>query len=117
MKKQMTGRKAYNDGVLFICDPPEKCSSFGAVQNAAKAEDLKKIVKLSYQEMSKRDQDIAFAQSRDRQLSMKVKAVEHKEAGAEKNVLIRNVLYSVIYIDHDRKNHEMYLYLQEERKL
>lgn len=106
----------YNDGMLRICEPEDSTSDFGAVQNALTEDDLTVLVKLAYKEMSKRDQDLDFAESQGRTLSMKVKCRLYP---ASKNnlVLIGNVLHSIIHLDEDRAAQEMYLYLEEVRTL
>lgn len=109
--------KRYNDGVLWICEQPEQTSGFGAVRNQTRVSELTKLVKLSFHEMSKRDSDIEFAESIGRQLSVKVKTIQHSAADASKGVLIGDMLYSIVKLDIDRRMHEMYLYLEEVRKL
>jgi len=78
----------FNDGVLFICKPESDHSSFNAVKNPTKKKELEKILKLNYNEMYRREQD-----------------------------LIEDMLYSIIDLDKDRDRSEMYLYLEEVRKL
>ena len=61
---QKAKRKAYNDGVLWVVDPPTEQTDFGAVKNQTKASALNKLLKLSFHEMSRRDSDIEFAESK-----------------------------------------------------
>lgn len=117
MTMQKAKRKAYNDGVLWVVDPPTEQTDFGAVKNQTKASALNKLLKLSFHEMSRRDSDIEFAESMGRQLSLKVKTIHHPAADAAKDVLIGDMLYSIVKLDVDRQMHEMYLYLEEVRRL
>ena len=114
---QKAKRKTYNDGVLFICEQQSAKSDFGAVRNQISLSDLMTLVKLSYCEMTKRDADITFAESIGRQLSLKVKTLLHSAADAARSVLIGDMLYSIVKLDFDRKRNEMYLYLEEFRRL
>ena len=38
--------KTYNSGVLYVCEPSGKKSSFAAVKNQNRDEDLEKILKV-----------------------------------------------------------------------
>lgn len=107
----------FNDGVLWVCDPEEAASDFGAVKNTTKKEELKKIGKLDYKEMSKRDQDLDFAESQGRVLNMKVRCRLWPNVTKLHQILIGKILYSIINLDEDRNSQEMYLYLEEVRRL
>lgn len=107
----------YNDGMLYVCEQRQQDTDFSAVKNARSMKDLNKILKLAYEEKSKRDEDIQFAESIGRSLSMKVKARSHEKVDSTKKITIGDKLYSIINIDHDRTAKEMYLYLEEERTI
>jgi hypothetical protein len=109
--------KTFNSGVLYICLPSEEKSSFAAVKNQVRAADLNKILKLNYDEKSRRESDMEFAESRDRTLNLKVRTRLREVVNSTHKVLIGKTLYSIIYIDPDRAAGEMYLYLEEERKV
>lgn len=106
-----------NDGYIECYAVKEKKSSFNAPMNATGLDDLEFIVSLAYEEMSKRDQDIEFAESLRRSLSMKVKT--HLFDGVKKNskVILGNSLYDIIKLDYSRKENLMYLYLDEVREI
>ena len=97
--------------------PSEEKSSFAAVKNQEKADDLKRILKLNFDEKSRRDRDMEMAESKDRYLTLKVRTRLRDEVNSMHKVLIGKTLYSIIYIDPDRKAGDMYLYLEEERKI
>lgn len=107
----------YNDGILYVCEAKKTEIDFGAMKNAKQKEDLRKVLKLAYEERTKRDEDLQFAESRNRALSIKVKTRLFEKVNATHKVMIKDVLYSVIYIDQDKANKEMYFYLEEERKI
>lgn len=107
----------YNDGMLYVCEVKKNEIGFGMVKNTREESDLKRILKLAYEEKTKRDEDMQFAENKGRTLSLKVKTRLREEVDSTQKVLIENTLYSVIHIDHDKSNREMYLYLEEERKL
>lgn len=107
----------YNDGMLYVCEQRQQDTDFSAVKNARSMKDLNKILKLAYEEKSKRDEDIQFAESIGRSLSMKVKTRSHEKVDSTKKITIGDKLYSIINIDHDRTTKEMYLYLEEERTI
>lgn len=106
----------YNDGMLYVCESKKKEIDFGATKNARSEEDLVKILKLAYEEKTRRDEDLQFAESQGRSLSLKVKT-RLRDIDSMHKILIEGKLYSIIYIDKDRNNKEMYLYLEEERKI
>ena len=117
MIPQRSRFSTFGDGVLWVCNPEEAASDFGAVKNTTKKEELKRIQKLNYEEMSKRDQDLDFAESQGRTLSLKVKCRLWPKVNKLHQILIGKVLYSIINLDEDRASQEMYLYLEEVRKL
>lgn len=117
MIPQRSRFSTFNDGVLWVCDPDEEASDFGAVRNTTKKEELKKINKLAYKEMSKRDQDLDFAESQGRVLSIKVKCRLWPKVNKMHQILIDKILYGIINLDEDRNSQEMYLYLEEVRRL
>lgn len=107
----------YNQGVLFIAQISTQETDFGAVTNATKMSDVTKLVKLDYEEMSKRERDINFAEASDHSLDLKVKTRYHASAKAHRQVLIGNMLYDIFQVDGSSVTREMFLYLEEVRTL
>ncbi len=107
----------FNDGMLRICIEKKQETDFGAPRNARKTEDFEYVMKLGFKEMSKRDEDLNFAESEDRTLSMKVKTRLRYQVKKTHMVLIEGMLYSIIHIDYDKAEEVMYLYLEEVRKV
>lgn len=107
----------YNSGIVNIVEDKSEPTDFGAPLNTIKASDTKTIVKLAYDEKSKRDEDIQFAESMGRTLSLKIKTRLVKGINTSHKAIIGNTLYSIIKLDHDTSKRELYLYLEEERSL
>ena len=106
----------FNDGILWVCEPEDEQTDFNAVKNTRKASDLKKIEKLDFKEMSKREQDLDFAESQGRALNLKVRTRLREWVDKMHLVLIGKTLYSIINIDMDRMGRQMFIYLEEVRK-
>lgn len=109
--------KLYNDGYIEIYEQGKEKSSFGATLNTSDLRDAKKIVKLAYSERSRRAEDLEWAQARDRTLSLKVCCPMFFAVKTAHQAVCLDTLYSVINVDYDRAQNEMYLYLEEVRKL
>ena len=107
----------YNDGYIRIYEEIPVKTDFGAKENIQSRENLNLIVKLAYEECSKRQQDLEFAEANSRSLNIKVKTRFYDNLKNDYKVTIENVLYDIIYIDVDRKNRELYFYLEEVRTL
>lgn len=105
--------RVYNDGVCFIVEAQTAPTSFAAKTNGKKASDFKTIVKLFFEEMSKREQDFEFAEANSRTLNRKIKTQLVKGWNSENKIIIDSVLYDIINADIDRKNREIYFYLEE----
>jgi len=104
--------KNYNDGVVYIYQEKAKKSSFSAKENCKTIEDLMFIVKLNFQEMSKRQQDVMFAESLGNSLSMKIRTPFRDNVKNRHKAIINNYLYNISYIDPDKKNNDLYIYLE-----
>lgn len=107
----------YNSGVLEIYNRKEIKSDFGAAKNITSKSDLVFIAKFPFTEMSKRDEDIEFAERQGSSLSMKVKIRFADLVKKSNDVVIGDKLYNIYKLDIDRAKQELYLYLEEVRKL
>lgn len=107
----------YNDGYIRVYEEIPVKTDFGAKENIQSTDNLNFIVKLAYEECSKRQQDLEFAEASSRTLNVKVKTRFYNNLKNEYKVTIENTLYDIIYIDEDRKNRELYFYLEEVRNL
>lgn len=100
----------FNDGVVSIYQEIERKTDFSAKKNVSTLSDLKLLGKLDFEEMSKRNQDLEFAEQSGFSLSMKIKTRYIKEATNKNKAVIDGYLYDIRYIDKTKL--EMYLYLE-----
>ncbi len=109
----MAGKKisSYNDGIAKIYQKKDM------KKNVKGLEDLVYLGFLYFEERSKRQQDIEFAEQLGSTLSMKITTPDSGKVDASYNVVIENVIYAIIHIDRDVKKGELYLYLEEVRKI
>lgn len=114
MKKKQT---LLNDGFIDCYKLKDTKTDFNAPKNAKKLSDMSLIVSLAYEEMSKRDQDLEFAETIGRQLSLKVKTHLYEDVNKSHKVVLNGSLYDIIKLDYSRKENVMYFYLEEIRKI
>lgn len=100
----------YNDGVALIYKEKGNKSNFGAKENVSVLDDMDFIAKLDFEECSKREQDIEFANQNDFSLSLKIKTRFLKVVNNGCKVVIDGYLYDTKYVDKTRT--EMFLYLE-----
>lgn len=115
MKNKKTKFETYNDGVVFVYREKPRQTDFNAKRNVAKISDMDFIARLDFKEMSKREQDMQFAEQNDFTLSLKIKTRFVNGIDNKCKAVIDGYLYDLSYIDKSRT--EMYLYLQEVRKI
>lgn len=100
----------YNDGVISIYREKKKESGFSAKKNVTTTEDMDFVAKLSYEELSKREKDLEFAQQNDFTLSMKVKTRFLKVIDNKCKAVIDGYLYDISFLDKTKS--EMFFYLE-----
>ena len=100
----------YNDGIISIYREKPRRTDFSAKQNVSIYDDMDFIVKLAFEESSKREQDMEFAEQLGFALSMKVKTRYVNGVDNKCKAVIDGYLYDVSYIDKTRT--EMWLYLE-----
>ena len=105
----------FNDGVVSIYRDKERMTDFNARRNATTLDDMDFIAKLDYEEMSKREQDLDFAEKMDFSLSMKVKTRFVKSVDNKCKAVIDGYLYYISYLDKTKT--EMFLYMEQIRKV
>lgn len=115
MKKRP--KRELNDGWIYILKVPERKNSFSAPIAPKSRGDMEELACLAYKEMSKRDEDYSFAESVGKGLSMKVKTHIHLLVSKTCKCIISDMLYDIIKIDFNKAKDEMYLYLEEVRKI
>ena len=107
---QKVNFSTYNDGVVRIYREKERKTDFNAKQNVSALDNMTFIVRLDYQEMSKREQDLEFANQNGFSLSLKIKTRLVKGVDNKCKAIIDGYLYDVSYIDKSRT--EMFLYME-----
>lgn len=100
----------YNDGFVKVYREKTRQNDFSAKKNVSVLDDMDFIVRLDFEEMSKREQDLQFAEQNDFTLSMKIKTRFFKGVDNKCKAVIDGYLYDVSYIDKTRT--EMYFYLE-----
>ena len=105
----------YNDGVVSIYREKGKKSNFGAKENVSVLDDMEFIAKLDFEESSKREQDIEFANQNDFSLSLKIRTRCLPIVDNKCKAVIAGYLYDVKYIDKART--EMWLYMEGVKSL
>ena len=105
----------FNDGVASVYRERERVTDFSAKRNVETLDDMDFIVKLAYQESSKRQQDLEFAEQSGFSLSMKIKTRYVPTVRNKMKVVISGMLYDIRYLD--KSGREMYLYLEGVRSI
>lgn len=105
----------YNDGIVFIYREKGKRSNFGAKENVSVLEDMEFVAKLNFEESSKREQDLEFANQNDFSLSLKIRTRYLKSVDNKCKAVIDNYLYDVKFVDKTRT--EMWLFMEGVRSL
>lgn len=105
----------FNDGVVSIYREKDRKTDFNAKRNVTTLADMDLIVKLAYQEASKRAQDLEFAEQSGFQLSMKIKTRYVPSVRSKMKAVIGDYLYDISYTD--KAGLEMFLYLQGIREI
>ena len=105
----------YNDGVVSIYREKGRRSNFSAKENVSTMDDMEFIVKLAFEECSKREQDLTFAEQADFTLSLKVKTRFVKGIDNKCKAVIDGFLYDVKFVDSTRT--EVFLYMEGVKKI
>lgn len=100
----------FNDGVVFVYREKRKESNFAAKENVSELDDMDFIAKLDYEESSKREQDLEYANANDFSLSLKIHTRLCTGVDNKCKVVINGYLYDVAYVDKTRN--DMWLYLE-----
>lgn len=106
---------AFTSGVVSIYKEKDRKTDFSAKRNPKTLDDLEFIVKLSYDEASKRQQDLEFAEQAGFQLSLKIRTRYVPEVRSKMKAVINGYLYDISYLD--KAGREMFLYLESVREV
>lgn len=105
----------YNDGVVSIYREKRRQTDFNAKKNVSALDDMDFVVKLAFEESSRREQDIDFAEQMGFSLTLKVRTRYFEKVDNKCKAVINGYLYDVSYVDKTRT--EMWLYLEGVRKI
>lgn len=105
----------FNDGVVSIYREKEKRTNFGAKENPSTLDDLEFVAKLDFEESSKREQDLEFANQNGFSLSLKIHTRYLKNVDNKCKAVIAGYLYDIQYVDKTRT--DMYLYMEGVKSL
>lgn len=105
----------FNDGVVSIYREKEKRSNFAAKENVSALDDMEFIAKLDFEESSKREQDLAFAEQNSFSLSLKIHTRYLKAIDNHCKAVIDGYLYDIKYVDKTRT--DQYIYLEGVKSL
>lgn len=110
---------SYLDGwaTFYLVDDDISSINFNSKRNVTSIDEMKKLVILAYDEMSKRQEDILFAEGKQHSLSLKIKTMIYKSVNEMCKVVINNTLYDIFAIDTDKDKNCMYIYLEEVREI
>ena len=100
----------YNDGVVSIYREKIKRSNFAAKENVSVLDDMEFITKLAFEESSKREQDLSFAEQAGFSLTLKVRTRYVEGVDNKCKAVINGYLYDISYVDKSRS--EMWLYME-----
>lgn len=105
----------YNDGVVSIYRERRKESSFAAKENVSTLDDMDFVAKLDFEESSKREQDLEFAEQMGFSLSQKIRTRFIPGVDNKCKAVIDGYLFDVTYVDKSRV--EMWLFLEGVKKI
>lgn len=109
---------AFRDGYVSFVQPlGSNISSFGAKKNTRTENDVSSVVLLAYDRMTHRQQDLEFAYNVDKSLDMKIRCPYHPDVSTKLQAIIEDTLYDVYEVDPDINNMQMFVYMQENRRL
>lgn len=102
---------SYSDGIAKIYKKKK------IERNVKSLDDLEYLGFLCFEEKSKRQQDIEFAEQLGANLTMKIATPDNGDMDSSRNIVIDDVIYAIIYIDRNKQKRELYFYLEEVRKI
>ncbi|RDU22206.1 phage head closure protein [Anaerosacchariphilus polymeriproducens] len=108
----MQNQNSYKDGIAHIYKEVMMKTDFRAKTNVKKKADMELIVKLAFDEKSKRQSDVIFAEQMSSTLSLKIVTPFVNGISNSNKVIISDYLYDIFYIDHDKARNELYFYLE-----
>lgn len=110
---------SYNDGIVgvYVENSTLINTDFNVKRNARTIENYDFIMNLFYSEVNARDEDFVFAESMGKKLTMKIKTPLVAGVKSNHKIILNDYVYDIIKIDPDRRNKDLYIYLEGGRKL
>lgn len=105
----------YNDGVVRIYRDKVKRTDFNAKRNISTVDDLDFVARLDFEEASRREEDLEFAERSGFSLTLKIRTRWAPGVDNACKAVINGYLYDVRYVDKTRT--EMWLYMEGVRSL
>lgn len=105
----------YNDGVVRIYREKERQTDFSAKRNVKSIDDMEFVTKLAFEESSKREQDLNFAEQNGFTLSMKIKTRYVKKVDNKCKAVIDGYLYDITHTDKSKT--ELFIYMEGVRAI
>ena len=107
--------ETFNDGVVHIYRDKPRTTDFSAKRNTRTLDDMDFVVRLAYEESSRREEDMEFAVKSGFSLTLKIRTRAVPGVDNQCKAVIDDYLYDVQYIDKTRT--DMWLYLEGVRRL
>ena len=115
VKKKLS---SFNDGVVGVySEKSTLINDFNAKTNAKTIDDYNFIMNLCFSEENKRQEDFLFAEALGKKLTMKIKTPLVDGIETNYKVILNNYVYDIIRLDPDKRNKELYFYLEGGREL
>jgi len=108
---------SFNDGIIYVYEEIIKKNSFGVKENIKSLKDLKLLDTYFFKEESARQQDITFARSLDKKLTLKISIPYTDNIKNKDCIVICNMLYSIIHIDSSKSQKKTFIYLEGIREI
>jgi SPP1 family predicted phage head-tail adaptor len=115
LKKKLS---SFNDGVVGVySEKSTLITDFTAKTNARTIEDYNFIMDLCFSEQTKRQEDFLFAEAMGKKLTWKIKTPLVEGIESDYKIIFENDVYDIINLDSDKKNNELYIYLERGREI
>ena len=110
---------SYNDGVCEIYREKDSLLStdFNIKRNARTLNDYNFVVESFYGVVTIREEDYNFAESMGKKITLKIRTPFILQIDSSYKIMIDSYMYDIIKVDADKRNKELYFYLEGGRKI
>lgn len=109
--------KMYNDGVAEVYTQVKKDRDFRTPTNTTNLGDLENKGKLCFALSSVRIEDMEVAERKSKKLTLKIRVPHNPILKKKDKLVVDNTLYDIFHIDLSSDKTEMFVFMEEERKL